>query len=131
MALVAWSPQGYLAPMELLAAKVPEGQITERQWREALADRVPQMAIEAGPEMTAWACRVLDLPETDDPKEAGEFLVLHNLNLRTHLDCAIIDKDLFPATATADSDAMEAIEETDLAMWTDLAASMVSASSLD
>ncbi len=131
MALVAWSPQGYLAPMELLAAKVPAGQITKRQWWEALADRVTQMAIEAGPEMTAWACRVLDLPETDDPTEAGEFLVMGNLNLRTHLNCAILDGEPFPATATEQQEARAAIEETDLETWTDLAASMVSASSLD
>ena len=128
---MAWSPQGYLAPMELLAAKVPAGPITERQWWEALADRVTEMAIKAGPEATVLACRALEMPETDEPKEAGEFLVLHNLNLRTHLDCAIIDKDPFPATAKAQPDAMEAIEEMDLEMWTELAVSMISASSLD
>lgn len=131
MALVAWSPKGYLAPMELLAAKVPEGKITERQWIEYLADRVTAMAVKAGPEMTQWACQALDLPTTDDPMEAGQYLVMGNLNLRTHLSCAILEGEPFPATAKQEPEAQQAIEETDLETWTELAASMASASNLD
>jgi hypothetical protein len=131
MALVAWSPKGYLAPIELLAAKVPQGKITKRQWIEALADRVTAMAIKAGPEATLQACRDLSLPETDNPQEAGQFLVMANLNLRTNLDCVIVEGKPFPATAKNEPEAQEAIEETDLESWTDLARSLVSESSLD
>ncbi len=129
--LVAWSPQGYLAPMELLAVMLPPGPVTKNQWLDALADRVSKMAVEAGIEATEEACQVLDLAMPNEPEEAGQFLVLGNLNLRTHLNCAEIDKDPFPATVSHDQDAQEAIEETNLEMWTDLARAMVSASSLD
>ncbi len=131
MALVAWSPEGYLAPTTLLAVMLPPGPVTERQWWEALADRVTKMAVEAGIEATEEACQMLDLAMPNEPEEAGQFLVLGNLNLLTHLDCAVIDKEPFPATVSHNPDAQEAIEESDLMMWTELARIMVSASSLD
>lgn len=132
MALVAWSPEGYLAPTTLLAVMLPPGPVTERQWWEALADRVTKMAVEAGPEATLQACRDLGLPETNNPKEAGQFLVLGNLNLRTHLNCAVIDEDPFPATVgERDQEAHEIIKETDLETWVESALSLVSESSLD
>lgn len=132
MALVAWSPKGYAAPIELLAVKIKPGQVTERQWIEALADRVTQLAIEAGEETTLQACRDLELPETDNPQEAGQFLVMGNLNLRTHLDLAVIDKPPFPAkVGERNPEAQQAIEETDLSRWVESALSLVSASDLD
>ena len=130
MALVAWAPKKIWAPIELVAAKVPTGSVTEREWVERLADRVTEMASKEPPEATVEACRALGVPETDDPTEAGQYLVMGNLNLRTHLSLAM-DSNPFPAKVTPSEEAAQAIRETDLATWVDLAASMVSASSLD
>ena len=130
MATVAWSPDGYLAPTELLAVRVPQGPITQRQWWEALADRVTELAIEAGPQPTQQACRSLGTPLTSNPQEAGQFLVLGNLNLRTHLNLAM-QRDPFPATAKANPQAEQAVNETDLESWVELALSLVSESDLD
>jgi len=131
MALVAWAPKGYAAPIELLAVMLPPGPVTERQWIESLADRVSQMAIKAGPQATLQASAILDLPATDDPAEAGQYLVLGNLNLRTHLDLAIIDKTPFPSKVSSDPAAEKALSETTLEQWVELARAQVSASSLD
>jgi hypothetical protein len=134
MALIAWAPKGSIAPVELLVVKLPPGTVTERQWLDALSERVTKLAIEAGPEATGHACHALGLPTTDNPKEAGQFLVEGNWNLQTHLNCAAIDGPLFPATiADGDHDdyAQEAIEQTDLEMWVELALAQVSESSLD
>jgi hypothetical protein len=80
--------------------------------------------------MTTWACRVLELPETDEPAEAGQYLVMGNWNLQEHLNLAM-DGDPFPALVAASEEAATAIEETDLERWVDLAAATVSPSSLD
>jgi len=88
------------------------------------------MALEEPPEMTKWACKVLDLPTTDDPHEASQYLVLSNLNLRTHLSLAMLES-VFPCTVTASESAETAMSETDFQLWVDMAAAMVSASSLD
>lgn len=130
MTLVAWAPKGMLAPIELLAVKVPTGSVTEMAWLDSLADRVSEMAVAAGPEAVAAAARALDLPEPETPEEAGEFFVTGNWNLQTHLSLAM-NGDPFPAMASNNPEAARAIRETDLATWVDLAASMVSASSLD
>jgi hypothetical protein len=128
--LVPWTPPGISAPIELLAAKVPAGSVTEREWVERLADRVTEMAQKEPPEMTTWACRVLGLPETDEPGAAGEYLVMGNWNLQAHLNRATY-QDPFPATAKPSEAAARAIAETDLERWVDLAAATVSPSSLD
>lgn len=129
---VAWSPKGYNAPIELIAVKIKQGKITQREWWEALSDRVNELAVQAGEQATLQACRDLGLPETDDPSEAGQYLVLGNLNLRTHLDLAVIDKPPFPArVGERNPEAQQAIDETDLASWVEHAWSLVSPSSLD
>jgi hypothetical protein len=128
--LVAWTPPGIAAPIALVAAKVPTGSVTEREWVERLADRVTELASKEPPELTAQACRALGLPETDDPSEAGQYLVMGNLNLRTHLTLAM-DSNPFPAKVSASEAAARAIAETDFSTWVELAAAAVSTSSLD
>ncbi len=130
MTLVPWSPEGISAPIELLAVKLPPGPVTEGQWWEALSDRVSELAVEAGDEALPAMARALGLPEPETPEGAGEAWVLGNLNLRTHLALAT-DGQEWPATVKASEEALQALKETDLAMWVDLASSMVSASSLD
>lgn len=131
--LVPWSPPGMSAPIELLAVMVPVGPLTERQWLEALADRVTQLVLD-DPEPEAAAAEVaqmLGVPEPESPKAAGEYLVTGNLNLRTFLSLSMEGLGPFPATASSDEEAKQAIEQTDLWTWADLASSMVSESSLD
>lgn len=129
MALVAWAPTKISAPIELIAVRVPAGKVTEREWWEALADRVTRLARMEPPEETTRACRILGLPETDEPMEAGQYLVLGNLNLRTHLTLAAEPK-AFPLEAQPNPEAKEALEVTDLQTWVELARSTVNVSDL-
>ena len=130
---VAWSPPGISAPIELLAVMIPPGQVTERQWLEALGDRVTQMVLDdPQPEAAAEdVARMLDRPTPDSPQAAGEYLVTENFNLRTHLNLATEGLGPFPGQASEMPEAREAIEQTDLWLWADIASSMVSTSSLD
>ncbi len=131
MALVAWAPKGMSAPIELTAVRIKPGKVTRNQWLDALANRVTDLAMKSAPEETAQACRYLGLPVTDNPREAGLFLVLENLNLQTNLNLSIQDKNPFPATVGEPSqDAKDALQ-LNLMEWVDLASSMVSESSLD
>ena len=130
MAMVAWSPNQSSAPTELIAAMVKPGTVTRRQWLEALSDRVAKMAMEAPQGSVQQACRMMGIPTTDSPAEAGQYLVEGNLNLQTHLDLSMESE--FPMqTGIPKLEAKQAIEETDLLTWAELASSMVSASSLD
>ena len=129
MTQIAWMPEGAFPP-ELVAVMLPRGTVTRKQWLDALADRVTGMALKEAPSETAQACRMLGLPETQNPQEAGEFLVAGNLNLQTNL--ALQMESEFPMSAEKPRmDLLPAIKETPLMDWVELASSMVSASSLD
>lgn len=126
MALVAWAPPGIAAELELVAVLVQPGPITWGQWLDALADRVTDMAMQEDPDITEWACRVfgVDVGHTDNPREAGQFLVDGNWNLKTHLSLAMNDGDPFPCVAAEDEDARAAIKNCDFEYWVELAHSM-------
>lgn len=128
MKFVAWAPPGISAPTELIAVLVQPGTITWGQWLDALADRVTDMAMQEDPDLTEWACRVFgtDVGYTDNPSEAGQFLVHGNWNLQTHFSLAMHNGDPFPCVAAEDEDARYAIENSDLELWVDLARSMTS-----
>lgn len=131
MALVAWAPKGYAAPMELLVAKLPPGRVTEREWWEALSDRVSELAVKAGQEETQAAFQALGTPGTARLQEAGQFLVLHNLVLMQELDLHQ-DSKPFPATVgEPTAEATEALQNVTLMGWVEQALSLVSESSLD
>ena len=130
MAMVAWSPNQSSAPMELIAVMVNPGTVTRRLWLEALSDRVSKMAMEAPEGSVQQACAMMGLPTTDSPDEAGQYLVEGNLNLQTHMDLSMEAE--FPMKAAMQNpEVKQAIEETDLMSWAELASSMVSGSSLD
>lgn len=132
MALVAWAPKGMSVPLELVAVKLPPGPVTERQWWEALADRVQELADKAGEQDTSQACKALNVPEPEYSNQAGQSLVLHNLNLRTHLNLAIFDEPPWPATVTEnDPEIQEILKGQTLMDWVDHAKSLVSSSDLD
>jgi hypothetical protein len=117
------------APSALLAVKIKPGQVTEREWLEALADRVQELAEKAGPEETLQASQMLDLPPTS-PESAGEYLVLGNWNLQEFLRASATKKHPFPAKAQYNPDAVPALE-INLSQWADLAASQVKGSYLE
>ena len=133
MEKVAWAPPGVSADEALIAVLVRPGLITQRQWFDAIADRVTDMAINEQPYLTKWASRVFgnDAGYTDDPAEAGQFFVDGNWNLKQHLSLAMFDGDLFPCVASENVDARKAIEECDFEYWVELASTFVGSSSLD
>ena len=133
MKKVSWAPPGVSAEWELIAVSVHPGKITKRQWLDALADRVTDMAMKEQPYLTEWASRVLghDVGHTGNPEEAGQFFVDGNLNLKEHLALAMLDGDPFPLVASEDVDAQAAIDGCDFEYWVELARAFVSSSSLD
>lgn len=129
MTQIAWMPEGAFPP-ELVAVMLPRGTVTRKQWLDALADRVTGMALKEAPSETAQACRMLGLPETQNPQEAGEFLVAGNLNLQTNL--ALQMDGEFPMKVEKPSlELLSEIREMTLMDWAELASSTVSESSLD
>lgn len=125
--LVAWAPSGLSAPVELTAVRLPPGTATESQWWQALSERVSAMAKQAGEEQVRWACRVLgsDVGMAETTSEAGQVLVEGNLNLRTHLNLAVLDRSPFPASVSEpDPYLEEVLVEVDLEAWVELARSM-------
>lgn len=134
MALVAWTPKGMQAPVELTAVMIKPGEVTHSDWTDALADRVTGMAQAAkNPQKaTLIACQSFDLPTTDDPTMAGEYLVKGNLNLIEHFACSVYDDEPFPTSLTEeDEEARSAIEGCDFEFWIELAHQLTSTSSLD
>lgn len=133
MKKVAWAPPGVSADWALIAVFVRPGPITRRQWFEALAERVTDMAVNEQPSLTKWASRALgnDVGYTEDPEEAGQFFVDGNWNLREHLSLVMFEGDPFPCVASENFDARNAIEECDFEYWVELARAFVGPSSLD
>ena len=134
MTRIAWMPSGMTAESGLIAVMIEPGQVTERKWLDALADRVVEMALQEDDPMEAaeWACRVLGSVQPDSPHELGQLLVIDNWELREWLRTSVWEGDPFTATVSEnDPGAQEAIEETDLELWVDMAAAMVRGSGLD
>ena len=127
--LVAWAPKG-LSP-ELTAVRLPPGKVTERDWWEALADRVSDLAVAAGEEETQAACNALNVPMTEELYQVGQSLVLHNLVLMQALDLIMAEGNPFPATVGEPSQEAKDALELNLTEWVDQALSVVSESSLD
>ena len=134
MRRIPWKPE-YGTP-GLTAVMVPPGELTERQWIQALADRVtdlvnkepdPQAAME-------FAARALDTVIPDYPAQAGQVFVENNWALQTVLTFETTgeEENTVPAKVTDSNPiAQTALEETDLEMWVELAVAAASPSSLD
>lgn len=126
---IAWSPQGAF-PKALTAVMLPQGEVTRKQWLEALSERITSLAEKAPASETAQACRMLGLPETENPQEAGQFLIEGNLNLQTYLSLQMDGE--FPVKVEKPSlELLSEIREMTLMDWAELASSTVSESSLD
>ena len=127
-----WYPEKIVAPPELTAVSVPKGQLSEKDWIEALSDRVSDLALkEENPlEAANEACRRLDLPGVDNANQVGEALVKYNLNLLTFLS-AEQRENQWPAQVNGPSEpAKQALKDVDLESWVELALSQVNASDL-
>lgn len=128
-----WYPEKIVAPPELTAVSVPKGQLSEKQWIEALSDRVSDLALkEENPlEAANEACRRLDLPGVDNANQVGEALVKYNLNLRTFLSVEQRENQWPAQVSGPNEDAKQALKEVDLEGWVELASYQVSGLDLD
>jgi hypothetical protein len=89
-----------------------------------LKEKNPQQAADQ-------ACLKMSLANVDSPNQLGQVLVLNNLDLLTNLNVAATE-DPFPAQVSESSPAAEqALKETSLESWVELALSQVHESSLD
>ena len=132
MSLVAWAPDGYAVSIELLAVKIKPGQVSERLWLEALSDRLGELAEKEGERVTNKACHALGVACTENLLQTGQLLVLNNLNLRTHINLAILDESPWPAIVTEnDPEIQEILANQTLLDWVDHAKALVSTSCLD
>jgi hypothetical protein len=130
---LAWYPKEMIAPPELTAVMLPKGEVSDKDWIEALSDRVSDLAMQESDPLKAaqQACLALELPLVDEANQLGDCVVKENLNLRTNLSCQKT-KDPFPANLSeSNQEALQAIKQTNLAQWVELAKSAVSVSSLD
>jgi len=133
MKTLAWKPPG--VPADLAGVLVPPGELTDQGWWMALAERVTRLVM-AEPDPAAAnraASRALGTPGIEDPEQAGEDLVQHNLHLKTVLNLQVqAYNDPFPAKVLVESkQTRQQIEDVDLWMWVDLAAAELSPHSLD
>ena len=131
--MIAWYPEEIVAPPELTSVLVPKGQLSQKEWIEALSERVSNLAAkEEDPlESANEACRNLNLPEVDNANQLGDALVKYNLDLLTNLN--VVQKvNQFPTQVSEEKPlARQALKDVSLANWVELALSQVSVSSLD
>jgi len=119
MKLVAYYPRGMDDWIDLVAAKVPIGEVDDRVWINALSDRVVELAQrESNPDIAAeWACKSLNCVLPANYSQLGQIIVLHNLELRTHINLSF-NVDPFPEFVERDDEeALETIEAIDLEQW--------------
>lgn len=132
--MVAWCPPG--VERELGSVLVRTGAVlTDPDWWEALAARVQTLVDKADdPERAAqWAARSLGVPQPEEVYQAGECLVTHNWDLWTRLRLLTHARtDPYPAKVEQDDPAArEAMEDSDLEQWINLALAQMHDSSLD
>ena len=127
-----WYPEKIVAPPELTAVSVPKRQLSEKEWIEALSDRVSNLALKEEKPLEAAneACRRLDLPGVENANQVGEALVKYNLNLLTFLNVEQRENQ-WPAKVSEPSEAAkQALKDVDFQSWVELALSQVNASDL-
>ena len=131
--MIAWYPEEIVAPLELTSVLVPKGELSQKEWIEALSERVSSLAEKEEDPLEAAneACRNLNLPEVESANQLGDALVKYYLDLLTNLN--VLQKDnQFPAKVSEEKPAArQALKDVSLANWVELALSQVSVSSLD
>lgn len=132
MKQIAWCPQG--VELEFGSVLIQPGLVTERMWLQALSDRLTSLVLKESNPAQAFkqAAKAMEYDQySDNPQEAGQFLVEGNSELQEHLrnQMAPHEGDLWPQQASVENlDAKQAMEETDLMMWAGIARSTVSSS---
>lgn len=130
---LAWYPENLNAPADLTSVSVPRGKLLEKEWLEALADRVVELALKEEDPLQAarLACQKLGLPPVDSPEQLGDALVRYNLELKTFLSLSEVAEQ-WPALVNRElQGAKEALRDVDLSLWVELASFQVSESGLD
>lgn len=123
MSQSAWVPSGIAAPPALLAARLPPGEVTERQWLVALGERVTALAQASGDrDLLISACQALGVTPPQEFGAAGEALVLKNASLRHYFRVAVSHGPPFPAMVHGLNPQVERLlKETDFSAWVLLA----------
>jgi hypothetical protein len=119
MKLVAYYPRGANDSIDLLAAKVPIGEVDDWIWINALADRVVELAErESNPDIAAeWACKSLKCIPPYDHNQLGQIIVLDNDDLRSHINLSFNECPFPDLVERENEEALEAIETTNLEQW--------------
>jgi hypothetical protein len=132
MKLVAWNPD-LAAPPELTGVFLKPGQVSHKEWVEALSERVTELAMKENDPQKAsdLACQKLELPLVES-SQLGENLVTNNLDLLTNLNVTILNQNPWPSQVQEQNPYLESqLKNQSLSNWVDLALSQVSVSSLD
>jgi hypothetical protein len=132
---VPWRPKG---PVEsgLVAVMIRPGDVTEEMWLHALSDRVTEMAL-AQPDPVAavrTAAGKMGCMEPGSPRETGQYLVENNWQLHEYFTNEMMSSEgpAFPDKVEfGDAIALEAIQDTDLTMWVDMALVLCSSAGRD
>jgi hypothetical protein len=131
MKLVAFKPDGILAPAIVLYAMVPPGEVTIDIWLNGLASRVQMML-----DRKKWfkkraankACELLNLPPCEDLNNFGRHIISDNSSFKEMILASITKGESpFPAIVKEqDEEAFEGIQVGSLEGWAGLASLVVS-----
>lgn len=135
MKQIPWCPQG--VELEFGSVLIQPGLVTEQMWLQALSERLTAMVLKEPNPAKAYK-QVAKQMEYDyasnDPQEAGLCLVESNLELQTQLSnqMAPYEGARWPQQASVENlDAKQAMEETDLMSWAQIAGSTANYSGRD
>jgi hypothetical protein len=120
MDYVAFVPKYHEVPDQLVAVLVPSGMVTREIWEEALALRIESLALsEESPEQASIvACRFLDCPVTEDPRELPVKIFRTNALFKAQLKVRGIGEEHFPVYVDQnDKAALDILENDSLDMW--------------
>ena len=135
MKQIHWCPQG--VELEFGSVLIQPGLVTERMWLQALSERLTALVLQEPNPVQAFkqTAKAMEYDNySDNPQEAGQFLVEGNSDLQEHLRNQMEPRegDLWPQQASVENlDAKQAMEETDLMMWAEIANSTVNSSGRD
>lgn len=129
--LVAFKPDGILAPDIVLYAMVPPGEVTIDIWLDGLASRVQMML-----DQKKWfkkraankACELLNLPPCEDLNDFGRYIIGYNSSFKKVILASTTKGETpFPAIVTEqDEEAFKGIQVGSLEGWAELASLVVS-----
>ncbi len=126
MKLVAFKPQGILAPERVLYAMVPLGEVTLDLWLDCLAHRLQIMLNRRKWFKRSYAnkiCKVMGFPFCDDLNQFGKYLIEYKSIFKESIKCSFDNgKNPFPVIVMEQDDKVfEDIQIVNLETWAGLA----------